>query len=206
MFYDMDDISKLKSKEDNIIRWIKSMPFSRKEKIKTVYYENKKDKIYDYLSELLPCVKYIVGNSTFNEIDNYIQEYDLIILNDIDKNFNKRKFFELVKKLSKDGKIWIFLDHSFKINEIIEDINKEFNLNIKEKLNTILNLEKLLDLLNVKFFNTKMNYLFQLDNKCIDDLLKSQLISFEKKCKIKNYIKISYLRFIKLPFSIYVIG
>jgi hypothetical protein len=206
MFYDMDDISKLKSEEDNIIRWIKSMPFSRKEKIKTVYYENKKDKIYDYLSELLPCVKYIVGNSTFNEIDNYIQEYDLIILNDIDKNFNKRKFFELVKKLSKDGKIWIFLDHSFKINEIIEDINKEFNLNIKEKLNTILNLEKLLDLLNVKFFNTKMNYLFQLDNKCIDDLLKSQLISFEKKCKIKNYIKISYLRFIKLPFSIYVIG
>lgn len=206
MFYDMDDISKLKSKEDNIIRWIKMMPYSRKNKIKTVYYLNKKDKVYDSLSELLPCVKYIVGKSTLNEIDNYIQEYDLIIINEIDNHFNKKFFFNLVKKLSKDGKIWIFLDHSFKINEIIEDINKEFNLNMKKKLNTILNLEKLLDLLNVKFFNTKMNYLFQLDNKCIDDLLKDQLISFEKKCKIKNYIKRSYLRFIKLPFSIYVIG
>ena len=115
MFYDMDDISKLKSKEDNIIRWIKMMPYSRKNKIKTVYYLNKKDKVYDSLSELLPCVKYIVGKSTLNEIDNYIQEYDLIIINEIDNHFNKKFFFNLVKKLSKDGKIWIFLDHSFKI-------------------------------------------------------------------------------------------
>ena len=206
MFYDMDDISKLKSKEDNIIRWIKMMPYSRKNKIKTVYYENKKDKIYDSLSVLLPNVKYVVNKIPKNEIDNYIQEYDLIIINEIDNHFNKKFFFNLVKKLSKDGKIWFFLDHSFKINEIIEDINKEFNLNMKKKLNTILNLEKLLDLLNVKFFNTKMNYLFQLDNKCIDNLFKNQLISFEKKCRIKNYINRSYLRFIKLPFSIYVIG
>ena len=206
MFYDMDDISKLKSKEDNIIKWIRSMPFSRKQKIKTVYYENKKDKIYDSLSELLPCVKYIVSKNTFNEIDNYIQEYDLIIMNEIDESFSKNKFFELVKKLSKDGNIWIFLDHSFKVNEIIEDLNKEFKLKIKEKSNTIFNLEKLLDLLNVKFFNTKMNYLFHLNDNYVNKLLKDQLISFEQKCKIKNYIKSHYLRFIKLQFSIYVIG
>ena len=206
MFYDMDDISKLKSKEDNIIRWIKMMPYSRKNKIKTVYYENKKDKIYDSLSELLPNIKYIVNKIPQNEIDNYIQEYDLIILNNIDKNFNKNKFFELVKKLSKDGKIWFFLDHSFKINEIIEDVNKEFNINLKIKINSIFKLEKLLDLLNVKFFNTKMNYLFKLDNKCIDNLLNTNYLQIEKKCKIKNYIKSNYLRLTKLPFSIYVIG
>ena len=206
MFYDMDDISKLKSKEDNIIRWIKMMPYSRKNKIKTVYYENKKDKIYDSLSELLPNIKYIVNKIPQNEIDNYIQEYDLIIINEIDNHFNKKFFFNLVKKLSKDGKIWFFLDHSFKINEIIEDVNKEFNINLKIKINSIFKLEKLLDLLNVKFFNTKMNYLFKLDNKCIDNLLNTNYLQIEKKCKIKNYIKSNYLRLTKLPFSIYVIG
>ena len=51
-----------------------------------------------------------------------------------------------------------------------------------------------------------MNYLFHLNDNYVNKLLNDQLISFEQKCKIKNYIKSHYLRFIKLQFSIYVIG
>ena len=206
MFYDIDDSSKLKSKEEHILKWIKLMPMSRKRDINTVYYYNNQDLVFKNLHKVLPELKYLVDKNLKNEIDNYIQEYDLIIVNKIDDNFNKNNLFDLIKKLSSKGKIWFFLEPYHKINEIIEDLNKEFDLNLKKKKNKINFIKKFLDNLNIKYFNTRINYSYLLDDKSINNILGNNYYTFDKKCKIVNFIKKSYFKFTKLPLSIFTIG
>ena len=63
------------------LKWIKTMPDSRKKKIKKIYYHNPdKEEDTNKITNLFRNVKFINTNKSVNKLlTNYISEYDLII-------------------------------------------------------------------------------------------------------------------------------
>lgn len=192
------------------LKWIKTMPDSRKKKIKKIYYHNPdKEEDTNKITNLFRNVKFINTNKSVNKLlTNYISEYDLIIVNDFKDEINRDFLINHIKNLSRSGKIWIYSDGLSILNKILEELENELNLKLKLKrfLSKESIIENELDKLEINFFKTKVDYMYNLHNNLIDYIFSKNYLPLEIKLVIKNKILSNYEGYVKLCFYIYIIG
>jgi hypothetical protein len=192
------------------LKWIKTMPDSRKKKIKKIYYHNPdKEEDTNKITNLFRNVKFINTNKSVNKLlTNYISEYDLIIVNDFKDEINRDFLINHIKNLSRSGKIWIYSDGLSILNKILEELENELNLKLKLKRFSSKEsiIENELDKLEINFFKTKVDYMYNLHNNLIDYIFSKNYLPLEIKLVIKNKILSNYEGYVKLCFYIYIIG
>ena len=152
---------------------------------------------------------YYLRNKSVNKLlTNYISEYDLIIVNDFKDEINRDFLINHIKNLSRSGKIWIYSDGLSILNKILEELENELNLKLKLKRFSSKEsiIENELDKLEINFFKTKVDYMYNLHNNLIDYIFSKNYLPLEIKLVIKNKILSNYEGYVKLCFYIYIIG
>ena len=152
------------------IKWIETMPSSRKNKVKKIYYYNPyEEEKTNKISCLFKKVKFINTNKSSNRLlTNYISEYDLIIINDFKDEFCRDFFLKHVNNLSDIGQIWIFSNGYSLLNSILKEIETKFKIKLNKFQKKEGLIENELQDLSVKYFKTKVDYMYNLHR----DLLK----------------------------------
>lgn len=189
-------------------KWIETMPSSRKRKIKKIYYFNPYDeKKTNMISNLFENVKFINTNLSSNRLlTNYISEYDLVFINDFKNEFCREFFLKHVNNLSNIGQIWIFSNGYSILNSILEDIDNEFNIQLSKFLNKEEKIESELDNLSVKFFKTKVHYMYNVHSDLLNFIFSNNYLSIETKLLIKEFLINNYEGYSKICFYCYIIG
>lgn len=190
------------------LKWVETMPESRRKKIKKIYYHNPdKEENTNKITNLFRNVKFVNTNKSVNKLfTNYISEYDLIVVNNFKDELNREFLINHIKNLSRSGKIWLYSDGLSILNKILDELEKELNLKLKKFLGKESIIENELDKLEIKFFKTKVDYMYNLHNDLIDFIFSKNYLPLEIKLLIKNKILSNYEGYVKLSFYIYIIG
>lgn len=190
------------------LKWVETMPESRRKKIKKIYYHNPdKEGDANKITDLFINVKFVNTNKSVNKLlTNYISEYDLIVVNNFKDELNREFLINHIKNLSRSGKIWIYSDGLSILNKILDELEKELNLNLRKFSRKESIIENELDKLEIKFFKTKVDYMYNLHNDLIDFIFSKNYLPLEIKLVIKNKILSNYEGYVKLCFYIYIIG
>ena len=225
----LPDIQYLNCQQDILIKWIKSMPVSRKNKIRNILSIDSGNGILDkQVIELLPniknyyiiqseydnyqnCINNLFGNFKFKisysdlfdyELDPYIS-YDLIVFFD-GINFIEECFSfitECTKLINENGNLWIFTHQD---NGTLNNIKKEMELKtIGDK-----SLKESLDNIKCRIFNTHIPTIVNINKLNSTNL--SQIL--RKKCdnndleKFKKIAFENYGEFISIPIAVIILS
>lgn len=190
------------------LKWIKVMPSSRKNNISKIDIHNPDEESKsNKIIELFPNIKFVKTNLHANRlITNYITNYDLIIINDFTKEFNKDFFIKKVKLLSKNGKMWIFCDGLEIFNKLLKELEDEFEVPLKRFLDKNVIVDNEFENLSVKYFKTNIYYLYSIHTELLNFIFTKNYIPLEKKTSIKSYLLKNFTDYTKISFSVYIVG
>jgi hypothetical protein len=190
------------------LKWIQVMPSSRKNNIYKIDIHNPDEESKsNKIIELFPNIKFVKTNLHANRlITNYITNYDLIIINDFTKEFNKDFFIKKVKSLSENGKMWIFCDGLEIFNKLLKELEDEFEVPLKKFVDKNLIVDNEFDNLFVKYFKTNIDYLYSIHTELLNFIFTKNYIPLEKKTLIKSYLLKNFTDYTKISFSVYIVG
>lgn len=211
MFIYMLSNINLEDNKDDIFtkkyNWFKAMPYSRKKNIKKLYYYNPEDEEKcNKIIKLFPNLRFVKTNFIKNRlIANYITTYDLIIINNLKEVMTRDFIIEQVQNLTENGKIWLFCNNFDELNIIIEEIEEKLGINLEKFKNKYNNVKSVLDELSTNYFETKIEYSYDV-HKELYKFITKRYLSLESKLQIKSYLESTFSNKLTLTESIFMIG
>ena len=188
-------------------KWFRAMPYSRKKDIKKLYYYNPEDEEKcNKIIKLFPNLRFVKTNFIKNRlIANYVTTYDLIIVNNLKEDMTRDFIIEQVQNLTENGKLWLFCNKFDELNIIIEDIEDKFDLKLEKFKNKYINIKKVLDDLSTNYFETKIEYSYDV-HKELYKFITKRYLSLESKLKIKSYLESTFTNKLSLTESVFMLG